>query len=83
MIFKDVLCPDIPRQAPKDCVASREDRIKLLESFNYNWKDWSFRDIIPAADKYSLEQRTYFETKPIDRQKLVEEMKSENERKVL
>ena len=76
VIFKTVQQPDLPARAPEDCVAKREDRIKLLESFNYHWQDWSYRDVVPAQDKYSQEQRRYFSTMPKDRSAIVEEIKS-------
>ena len=33
-IFKDVLCPDLPQQAPKDIFPNDKERVKLLNKFN-------------------------------------------------
>ncbi|XP_070195679.1 cyanocobalamin reductase / alkylcobalamin dealkylase-like [Littorina saxatilis] len=78
IIFQKVHQPDLPRREPEDCVKSREDRIKLLEGFNYNWQDWTYRDIVPAQDKYSEEQMKYFATMPKDRKEVVEEIKAKH-----
>ena len=77
IIFKNVQQPELPFRAPEDCVPSREDRIKLLESFNYHWQDGTYRDIVPAQEKYSEEQKKYFETLPKDRGDIVKQIKSQ------
>lgn len=46
--------------------------VELLERYNNNWQDWSFRDIIPVKEKYSEEQKNYFSTKPADRQTFID-----------
>ena len=76
IIFKTIQQPELPYQTPKDYVPSREDRIKLLEGFNYHWKDGAYRDIVHAQEKYSEEQRKYFETLPKDRSDIVEQIKA-------
>lgn len=71
VIFKNVQQPDLSRRAPPDCVPSQEARIKLLESFNFHWRDWTYRDIVEVQEKYSEEQKQYFETLPKDRKDFV------------
>lgn len=71
IIFKDVVVPTLEPKPPADVVCGDEKVIELLEKFNYHWKDWRFRDIIPAVMKYSDEQKLYFDTPPEDRKKLI------------
>ena len=75
LIFKGVLCPDLERKWPIDIVPTTELRKELLERFNFRWKDWTFRDIIPAEKKYSDDQKEYFSTPPKDRKDLIERLK--------
>lgn len=74
-VFKSIRQPTLPCVSPVDCVPGREDRIKLLEKFNFHWKDWTYRDIVQVEEKYSQEQMKYFETMPKDRKDIVEEIK--------
>ncbi|XP_029939219.1 cyanocobalamin reductase / alkylcobalamin dealkylase [Salarias fasciatus] len=68
LVFGDVqVGAELVQPAPPDCVPSREDRIKLLEAFNFHWQDWSYRDIIPSVQKYSDKQKEYFSTPPAQR----------------
>lgn len=68
LIFKDVLLGDeFQQKDPEDCVSRQEDRIELLERFNFRWQDWSYRDIIPAEERYSPQQKEYFITPPAQR----------------
>ncbi|KAI7800108.1 hypothetical protein IRJ41_023800, partial [Triplophysa rosa] len=68
LIFKDVLLGDeVQQKDPVDCVSRQEDRIELLERFNFRWQDWSYRDIIPAEERYSPRQKEYFITPPAQR----------------
>ncbi|KAL8562286.1 hypothetical protein ACOMHN_037242 [Nucella lapillus] len=76
LVFKTVRQPDLPFRAPEDCVASRQDRIRLLEGFNFSWKDRAYRDIIQAQERYSEEQCRYFETLPKDRKDVVEQIRA-------
>ncbi|XP_010870195.2 methylmalonic aciduria and homocystinuria type C protein homolog isoform X1 [Esox lucius] len=62
---------ELQQTAPPDSVPRREDRIQLLENFNFRWRDWSYRDIIPVAQTYSQRQREYFSTSPGQRQYLL------------
>ncbi|KAF4099142.1 hypothetical protein G5714_019268 [Onychostoma macrolepis] len=65
LVFKDVqVGEELQQKDPPDCVCSQEDRIELLERFNFRWQDWSYRDIIPTEESYSPQQREYFLTHP-------------------
>ncbi|KAK7482683.1 hypothetical protein BaRGS_00026092 [Batillaria attramentaria] len=79
-VFKNVHQPALPRVPPIDCVPAREDRITLLERFNFHWQDWSYRDIVPVEEKYSEEQKKYFKTLPKDRKEVVDEIRKAFER---
>lgn len=68
LIFKDVLMgEEFQQRDPPDCVSRQEERIELLERFNFHWQDWSYRDIIPVEERYSLQQKEYFITPPAQR----------------
>ena len=79
MIFKDILAPELIQKEPIDCVPSRELRIELLEKFNKNWRDWTYRDVTATGveDTYSTQQREYFSTEPAQRSKLIDRLKSD------
>lgn len=74
-IFKNVLVPNLPKREPEDIVKDDAKKIELLEKFNFHWKDWSFRDIIPTVAQYSEQQKKYFSTLPANRKDLLTEMK--------
>ncbi|GAB6028948.1 hypothetical protein CHUAL_004743 [Chamberlinius hualienensis] len=74
LIFNNLLCPDLEKSLPVDCVPSNDKRIILLEKFNYNWQEWSYRDIIDVELKYSPLQKLYFETKPANRRRLLKDL---------
>ncbi|XP_007259558.3 cyanocobalamin reductase / alkylcobalamin dealkylase [Astyanax mexicanus] len=68
LVWKDVeVGKELQQVPPPDCVSSQEARIKLLEKFNYNWQDWTYRDIVPTEESYSTRQREYFITPPAQR----------------
>lgn len=68
LVFEDVTVgPETLQPVPPDCVPSREDRIRLLEAFNFNWQDWTYRDIISPVQTYSQKQKDYFGTLPAKR----------------
>ncbi|XP_071117020.1 cyanocobalamin reductase / alkylcobalamin dealkylase-like [Haliotis cracherodii] len=71
IIFRNVLHPDLPRKDPPDVVSTSSLRKELLDRYNNNWQDWSFRDVVPVALKYSEEQKLYFITPPKDRKELI------------
>jgi len=76
LIFKNVIVPTMPHVPPQD-VLSDEQKIEVLNRFNGNWRDGTFRDIIPVEDSYSPVQRTYFNTWPKDRKPLIEQLKED------
>ena len=71
-IFKDITVPELERKFPVDILPDNEGRIRLLELFNFQWQDWTYRDVVPAIEKYSDEQKLYFGTLPKDRQQLLD-----------
>ena len=74
LILKHLLVGDEFKQKdPQNCVSTEDKTIELLERFNGNWKDWSYRDVMdtPVLDRYSEEQKEYFATLPGDRHKLI------------
>lgn len=73
VIFKNVQTPELENQPAVDVVSEDDKIIELLEKFNYHWRDWKFRDIIPVVMKYSEEQKLYFDTPPAERRKLLQE----------
>lgn len=75
MIFRN-LQGNIQRRDPINCVASRRLKIELLTRFNRNWRDGSYRDIIPVIERYSELQIKYFNTEPKDRHELIAEIYS-------
>ena len=77
IIFKDLLTPELPRKEPDDVVKGDEKKIDLLEKANFHWKDWSYRDVVPADLKYSEEQKKYFATLPANRKELLESYRQE------
>jgi len=78
LIFKDILCPNLVQKKPIDIVPTRESRVDLLERFNYNWQDWTYRDIVPVKEKYSEDQKEYFATQPSKRDTLVQALRQRN-----
>ena len=74
IILKDLIVPTLQQKPPADVVQGDNKLIELLEKFNYHWKDWRFRDIIPAVSKYSEEQKLYFDTAPGNRHELVKKI---------
>ncbi|XP_069837346.1 cyanocobalamin reductase / alkylcobalamin dealkylase [Dendropsophus ebraccatus] len=72
LVFTDVQATHLAKTLPIDCVPGREERIKLLENFNYNWRDGKYRDVLAAEERYSAEQTLYFATPPAERLKLLE-----------
>ena len=78
LIFKGTICSISEQPKPPDVVPTREQRIELLERFNGNWQDWTFRDIIEVTEKYSEEQKIYFKTLPKDRFSLLSTYEKED-----
>ncbi|XP_029005009.1 cyanocobalamin reductase / alkylcobalamin dealkylase [Betta splendens] len=72
LVFEGVtVSAEVVQPLPPDCVPTREDRIQLLEAFNFHWQDGSYRDIIQPAQTYSQKQRDYFSTLPAQRFELL------------
>ncbi len=73
LIFKDILVPDLEQKEPIDCVPTDEMKIDVLHKYNTCWKDWTFREVCVNAikERYSEEQKLYFETPPKGRHKLI------------
>ncbi|GCB62859.1 cyanocobalamin reductase / alkylcobalamin dealkylase [Scyliorhinus torazame] len=71
LIFPNVQVPSLEQKLPVDCVSTDEKKIQLLESFNFHWRDWTYRDIIDVEERYSEEQKQYFATPPAERFKLL------------
>jgi len=71
ILFRDVLVPELEQTPPPDVVSDDRLRVELLEQFNFHWKDWRFRDIVPAMASYCQELRDYLTAPPGDRHKVV------------
>jgi len=82
-IIKNLQEPGLPRLDPVDCVPSQDGRVKLLQSYNFNWRDWGFRDVVAGgvAERYSQLQREYFSIEPMNRLALIQKLRSQNEDK--
>jgi methylmalonic aciduria homocystinuria type C protein len=76
LIFRNIQCPHLQQPEPEDVIPTQEMRVELLNKFNFHWQDWTFRDLIPVRKRYSQQQMLYFSTKPKDRAKLIEKIKS-------
>lgn len=72
LIFRDVKCPSVEPRFPVDVLPGDEQRIDLLEKFNFHWQDWRYRDVIPVEERYSEEQKSFFATRPAERIALIE-----------
>lgn len=67
LIFKELQYDTLIQIAPRDFL-SREQKIDFLHGFNFNWQNWTFRDIgNVSAQTYSQLQRKYFDKKPKER----------------
>ena len=66
---KDELQPKIPR----DVLYGDLDRIlDLLKRFNFNWRDWSYRNVVRVKAKYSELQKEYFRVEPKHRLEMID-----------
>lgn len=84
LIFRNYLVDDLEQKPPKDMLNGDLERItELLERFNFNWKDWSYRDVIPTKEKYSQLQKEYFETEPKLRKNLLKKWLKHSSQKSL
>ncbi|XP_071985148.1 cyanocobalamin reductase / alkylcobalamin dealkylase isoform X1 [Engystomops pustulosus] len=73
LVFSEVHIPRLEQTPPIDCVPAQEDRIRLLENFNFNWRDGKYREVVAVEERYSVEQTLYFSTPPAERRKLLEQ----------
>uniref|UniRef100_UPI00358F3979 cyanocobalamin reductase / alkylcobalamin dealkylase-like isoform X2 n=1 Tax=Myxine glutinosa TaxID=7769 RepID=UPI00358F3979 len=71
IFFPSTDATSLTRQPAPDCVPSQQDRVLLLEKFNFHWQDWTYRDVIPVEERYSEGQRVYFATPPAERYSLL------------
>ena len=70
LILKDVLVPFLKYKEPVDLLSEKQ-KVELLERFNFNWKDWTFRDVRNESnERYSELQQKYFQMKPSERKEL-------------
>ncbi|KAG8555085.1 hypothetical protein GDO81_017577 [Engystomops pustulosus] len=72
LVFSEVQIPRLEQTPPIDCVPAQEDRIRLLENFNFNWRDGKYREVVAVEERYSVEQTLYFSTPPAERRKLLD-----------
>jgi len=76
LIFKNIRVPTLLQVPPLD-VLSEEQKIEVLNRFNGNFRDGTYRDIIPVEDRYSEDQWTFFSTPAKDRRPLLEHLKEQ------
>nr|XP_048299940.1 cyanocobalamin reductase / alkylcobalamin dealkylase [Myodes glareolus] len=67
MLLPRIEVPNLPPRKSTDCVPTRAGRITFLEGFNFHWRDWTYRDAVTPAERYSEEQKIYFSTPPAQR----------------
>jgi len=46
----------LARKEPPEILKSEEEIMNLLRLYNDHWRDWSFRDVIEAKERYSSDQ---------------------------
>ena len=61
----------MPQKPSVDLNGDKDRILDLLEKFNFNWKDLTYRDVVPVKEKYSDIQKDYFETEPKHRKELI------------
>jgi len=76
LVFKNVQDAEIQYLSPHDSLPSQEEKAKVLELFNNEWKDPAWRDVVLTDEmRYSDEQLDYFNKLPAERGAIVEEMR--------
>ncbi|KAI6659044.1 Methylmalonic aciduria and homocystinuria type C protein-like [Oopsacas minuta] len=81
IIIEHAIAPDLLPREPVDCVKASDRRIELLNRFNKNWKDWTYRDMVDSIERYSEDQKLYFGTLPSERGEVIKKiLVSRNER---
>ncbi|EDV22264.1 uncharacterized protein TRIADDRAFT_29163 [Trichoplax adhaerens] len=75
IIFEDVNANKLAQVDPPDMIKTDQDRIRLLNLYNFHWRDWSFRDVLPGVvARYSDEQKTFFSTPPSQRPQILRKL---------
>lgn len=74
MIFHGVRHATLPRTLSQDVLQTDEKKKEVLERFNGDWRDCTYRDVLPVSAKYSDDQRTYFLTPPSERKDLIHQL---------
>lgn len=72
-IFKNVQVPYLKQKDPIDRF-DNDQKIKILDRFNFHWEDWTYRDVLTPRARYDEYQKKYFLTKPADRFQLIDEI---------
>lgn len=78
MIFHGVKHSTLQRRASRDVLMTDEKKKEVLERFNGDWKDCTYRDVLPVAAKYSEDQKLYFLTPPSERRELIQRLLQKN-----
>jgi len=73
-IFPDVQTPFL-KMVPPSNKLSNEEKIELLDQFNFHWQNWKYREIGNPTDRYCERQKEYFLTKPTERFDLIKSYK--------
>jgi len=74
MIFHGVKHATLQRRESVDILKTDEKKKEVLERFNGDWRDCTYRDVLPVTAKYSEDQRLYFLTPPKERKELVQSL---------
>ncbi|XP_002158852.3 cyanocobalamin reductase / alkylcobalamin dealkylase [Hydra vulgaris] len=67
----------LEKKIPEDNL-NHEQKVNLLELYNYKWKDFQYRNVNSPKEKYSEKQQEYFITKPSDRWTLINSWNNSN-----
>ena len=70
LVLRNNMCPNLTMKEPRN-VINQQQKIDLLEAFNFHWQDWSYRDVSSPEERYSDLEKKYFLTKPADRFELI------------
>lgn len=79
LILPGQLYSKLTQPEPTDVVPTQVGRIKLLDLFNFHWRDNRYRDIIPTKHKYCKLQQLYFNTTPKERQTVIDKIRDNKE----
>lgn len=74
LIFHGVKHPALPKAVSFDVLKTAEKKREVLERFNGDWKDCTYRDVLPVSAKYSEDQKLYFLTPPSERRELIQKL---------